>query len=468
MHCSGTPELYTPNLDRIAASGMRFENFFCASPVCSPARASLLTGKIPSAHGVLDWIRSGSVDGVKFAAQGRENPYADGYLNERTPIAYLEGQVAYTDILAENGYTCALSGKWHLGDSVTPQHGFEKWYSLGLGGCCYFHPDIVENGDICITHEKYVTNLFADRALQFLDELESKEAPFYLAVHFTAPHSPWGKEHHPDKWINYYDDCDFASIPDIPDHPDLMTGPVYGTEKRRENLRGYFASISAMDEEIGRLLDALDRKHLTEDTIVIFTSDNGMSMGHHGVWGKGNGTFPMNMYDSSVKVPFLVSYPRFIPQKAVCKDMVSAYDLFPTLMELLGLENHLPKNLPGESFLKSMQGSKIERDQEIVIFDEYGPVRMIRNAGWKYIHRYPYGKHELYDLTSDPGETRNLYGEPEYEAKVLELRIQLEKWFLQYADPELDGTKEGVTGAGQLCRPGIYANRADVYAPVGS
>lgn len=120
MHCSGTPELYTPNLDRIAASGMRFDNFFCASPVCSPARASLLTGKIPSGHGVLDWIRSGSVDAEKFAAQGKENPYADGYKNERKPIAYLDGQTAYTDILAEDGYHCALAGKWHLGDSVTP------------------------------------------------------------------------------------------------------------------------------------------------------------------------------------------------------------------------------------------------------------------------------------------------------------------------------------------------------------
>ena len=232
MHCSGTPELYTPNLDRIAASGMRFDNFFCASPVCSPARASLLTGKIPSGHGVLDWIRSGSVDAEKFAAQGKENPYADGYKNERKPIAYLDGQTAYTDILAEDGYHCALAGKWHLGDSVTPQHGFEKWYTIGLGGCCYYHPDIVDHGEITVEHGKYVTELFADKALDYLDELAKEEEPFYLAVNFTAPHAPWGKEHHPAKWIDFYEDCDFASIPDIPDHPDLLTGPVYGTEKR--------------------------------------------------------------------------------------------------------------------------------------------------------------------------------------------------------------------------------------------
>ena len=131
MNCAGTPELYTPNLDRIAARGMRFENFFCVSPVCSPARASLLTGNIPSAHGVHDWIRSGNVDGEKFAAQGKENPYGGGYREEIKPIAYLEGQTTYTDLLAKNGYNCALTGKWHLGDSVIPQHGFTRWYSLG-------------------------------------------------------------------------------------------------------------------------------------------------------------------------------------------------------------------------------------------------------------------------------------------------------------------------------------------------
>ncbi len=468
MNCSGTPELYTPNLDRIAASGMRFDNFFCASPVCSPARASLLTGKIPSGHGVLDWIRSGSVDGEKYAAQGRENPYADGYKNERKPIAYLDGQTAYTDILAENGYRCALSGKWHLGDSVTPQHGFEKWYTIGLGGCCYYHPDIVENGEITVEHGKYVTELFADKALEYLEELADTEDPFFLAVNFTAPHAPWGKEHHPAKWIEYYENCDFPSIPDIPDHPDLLTGPVYGTKTRKENLRGYFAAVSAMDEEVGRILDALEEKHLTEDTVVIFSADNGMSMGQHGIWGKGNGTFPMNMYDSAVKVPLLISYPPLIKPNSVCSEMVSAYDWFPTVLELVGLSEKYPGGLPGRSFYGLLTGRETERKGEIVVFDEYGPVRMIRNKEWKYIHRYPYGKHEFYHLTEDPGETENLYGRPEYEEIILEMKKEMEKWFLKYADPAIDGVREGVTGSGQLCRPGLHAVRTDVYAPIGT
>lgn len=485
MHCAGTPEFYTPNLDRIAESGMRFENFFCVSPVCSPARASLLTGKIPSAHGVLDWIRSGNVDGEKFAAQGKENPYGTGYRYERTPIAYLEGQTAYTDILARNGYTCALSGKWHLGDSVTPQHGFRKWYTLGLGGCCYYHPDIVEEGRIHIEHGHYVTELLTDKALEYLDEMSREEKPFYLAVHYTAPHSPWEREQHPSEWIDHYENCAFESIPDVPDHPDLLTGPVYGTERRKVNLRGYFAAVSAMDRQIGRLLDALEEKGLAGNTIVIFTADNGMSMGQHGIWGKGNGTFPMNMYDSAVKVPFMISWPGRIPAGIVNEAMASGYDMFPTILELAGIENPVEKELPGKSFAECVMSTGAERpeekgrrnkeagaasdadDEAVVIYDEYGPVRMIRSREWKYIHRYPYGKHELYHLSEDPGEERNLYSQSEYMDMVLKLRRQMEKWFQQYVDPGIDGTKEGVTGSGQICRPGIYADRAEVYPPVG-
>lgn len=514
MHCAGTPELYTPNLDRIAASGMRFENFFCVSPVCSPARASLLTGKIPSAHGIHDWLRSGNVDAERFAAQGRENPYG-GYRDERKPIRYLEGQTTYTQLLAEAGYTCGLSGKWHLGDSVCPQCGFSKWYTMGKGGAYYYHGDMVENGDIRVEHGKYVTELITDKALAYLEEMQGgrksarwtagvaaggsaggpacRERPYYLSIHYTAPHSPWGAEQHPQKWIDYYKDCDFASIPDVPDHPDLTTGPVYGTPARRENLVGYFAAVSAMDEQIGRILDRLEELSLLEDTLVIFTSDNGMSMGHHGIWGKGNGTFPMNMFDTAVKVPFLASWKGHIPAGSLCSELVSAYDVFPTVLELAGIKQEagdLPEKLsrfPGKSFAglllnreglpgqqepapvrenlpgrepasarddfsgqQELSAPSYDRGENaIMVLDEYGPVRMIRTKEWKYVHRYPEGKNELYHLTTDPGENVNLYGQPQFEGKALELLRKLEGWFETYADPRFDGRKEKVTGDGQ-------------------
>lgn len=470
MHCAGTPELYTPNLDRIASNGMRFENFFCASPVCSPARASLLTGKMPSSHGVHDWIRSGNVDREKFAEQGRENPYGTGYDMEEKPIGYLDEQIAYTDLLAKNGYQCALAGKWHLGDSVRMQHGFSRWYTLGLGGCCYYHPDIVEDGQIQVQHGKYVTELITDKALEWLDEFLEKDDPFYLSVHYTAPHSPWGEEQHPKKWIDYYRDCAFESIPDIPDHPDMTTGPVYGTKKRRENLIGYFAAISAMDEQVGRILDRLEGSGRAQDVLLIFAADNGMSMGQHGIWGKGNGTFPMNMYDTAVKVPFLVTWPGHIREGSVCEELISAYDLFPTLMSLAGIDYSSAGDLCGHSFADILCGTESGETEKtnkgIVVYDEYGPVRMIRTKEWKYVHRYPYGKNELYDLKEDPQEENNLYGQERYEEVILDLRKRLEGWFARYADADLDGVRQAVTGAGQLGPAGKRAGRVEIYAPV--
>ena len=311
MGNAGTDELYTPNLDALARDGLRLDRFFCASPVCSPARASLLTGRMPSAHGVLDWLSGGNVNGALFEREGRENPYGS-YADEGEPIAYLDGIPTYTDMLAEAGYTCALAGKWHLGDSLRPQHGFSSWYTLARGGCCYYHPDIVTDGTITVRHGEYVTDLITSRACDDLERLSRGGKPFYLSVHYTAPHSPWATDQHPDKWIRYYDGCAFDGLPDIPDHPDMTTGPVYGTPRRRENLRGYFSAISAMDEGIGRILDTLDRLGIADDTLVIFTADNGMSMGHHGIWGKGNGTFPFNMYDEAVLVPFLLRWPGHV------------------------------------------------------------------------------------------------------------------------------------------------------------
>lgn len=465
MHCGGTKELFTPNLDYIAQTGIQFENFYCVSPVCSPARASVFTGDIPSSHGVHDWIRSGNLDKDKFEKAGRENPYWNGYSCENKPISYLEGKTTYTDLLEKNGYVCALVGKWHLGDSVSPQHGFSKWYTIGLGGCDYYHPDIVENGNIQVLHNQYVTEVIADRAIEYLNEFQKQTKPFYLSLHFTAPHSPWGKEQHPQRWIDYYENCDFSSIPDVEDHPNTTSEPVYGTEKRKENLRGYFAAISAMDEQIGRILETLEKNGLRENTLVIYTADNGMSMGHHGVWGKGNGTFPFNMYETSVKVPLLISLPGTIPQGIQEQTILSAYDIFPTLLELSKINNKECEKLPGTSFANLLINRKEKnmKETEVVVFDEYGPVRMIRNKEWKYIHRYPYGPHELYHLVEDSNEEQNLYGQKEYEETAVDMRRKLNDWFCRYIDEKVDGIKEGVTGLGQMCKAGIYSEKMDTY-----
>jgi arylsulfatase A-like enzyme len=439
MGCAGNPDVRTPNLDRLAAEGMRFSNFFCTSPVCSPARASLLTGKIPSQHGVHDWIRAGNV-------------------GER-PIEYLQGHTAYTDLLADAGYVCGISGKWHLGDSLRPQKGFSHWYVHQEGGGPYYNAPMVRDGRP-VNEPGYITDVITDDALRFLDEQDG-EKPFYLSVHYTAPHSPWINSH-PQQYVDLYEDCAFESCPQEPRHPWAI--PTAPWDDWRENLKGYYAAITAMDANIGRLLDKLDQRGLREQTLIVFLSDNGFNCGHHGIWGKGNGTFPQNMYDTSVKIPAVFSHPGRIPQGTVCDELASGYDVMPTLLDYVGLEFDGAGRLPGRSLLPLLEGRTASgRNEEVVILDEYGPVRMIRTREWKYIHRYPYGPHELYDLTHDPGERRNRIDDPDCEPIREALKARLDQWFVQYADPAVDGIREPVTGYGQLDLAGIKGRGSRTY-----
>ena len=452
MGCAGNDELRTPNLDRLAATGIRFENMFCASPVCSPARASLLTGRIPSQHGVHDWIRAGNAP---------SEPDKGGRL-----VEYLKGMTGYSDILAANGYTCAMSGKWHMGDSVHAQKGFSFWEVHARGGGPYYGAPMLAGGQE-YKAPGYVTDVITDNALRFLDEQVGQEDPFYLSVHYTAPHSPWDRDNHPkDLYDDYFENCPFASTPFLPMHRWQVNSAPHGAtpERRRELLSGYFCAVTAMDANVGRILDRLEATGIRENTIVFFTSDNGMNMGHHGIYGKGNGTFPQNMYDTSVIVPGLISRPGHILEGRISDAMVSHYDFMPTLLEYLGMENPEADRLPGRSFAHIL-GDEPGQDREaVVIYDEYGPVRMIRERDWKYVHRYPYGPHELYHLEDDPGEDANLINDQAHQGKVRELRSALEEWFVRYVDPRRDGSKEAVTGKGQLGLCGPAAQGEDNYS----
>lgn len=458
LRCGGNHDVHTPNLDKMAAEGVRFENFFCASPVCSPARASILTGTMPSRHGVLDWLSGGNIDADHPAIQGRA-----GFENETKAIPYLARLTTYTDLLAQGGYTCGLVGKWHLGDSLNPQHGFTHWYTIARGGCGYFAPEIVEDGTLRFERE-YVTDLIGARACRFIDEHAGEAGPFYLSVHFTAPHDPWEESDHKKEYLDLYRDCPFTATPDLPLHPDQVRTCSYGTgERRKELLRGYYAAITAMDAQIGAIMDRLEARGVLEDTVVFFTSDNGMNLGQHGIWGKGNGTFPQNMFDSSVKVPFLAAWRGRLPGGAVCSELLSHYDVLPTLCEIAGVPCRTVQRLPGRSFVPWLRDPDRRDPAPVVVFDEYGPVRMIRDHDYKLILRYPYGPNELYDLAADPEETENLYGRREQEARVLSMRRTLERWFARYADPAFDARAEGVAGTGQRARPGAESHLLSPY-----
>jgi choline-sulfatase len=443
MGCAGTPELDTPALDRIASEGMRFENCFCASPVCSPARASFLTGRIPSSHGIHDWIKSGNInvdEGVTWSGKDR-------------PIEYLAGLPAFTDVLADNGYLVGLSGKWHLGDSGRPQKSHDYWCAHSLGGDSYTDYHIFDDDETLAHQSQYVTDLFTDRAIDFIDAHAADDQPFCLSIHYTAPHAPWREHEQPPEIWQRYAGQEFPSLPVLPPHPWGGWDPT--PEQRSETIGGYFTTITAMDTAIGRVLDQLDALGIADNTLLVFTSDNGYSVGHHGVLGKGNGTYPMNMYEEAVKVPFLARCPGRVPAGIVNDALVSHYDFLPTLLDFLGIENPI-KGLPGRSFAGSLAGGTHE-DGSIVIeepascvYEEYGPVRMIRDREWKYVHRYPDGPHELYHLAEDPLEEVNLINNDSASTTLERLRTELGEWFSRYEDPARDGSRLPVTGQGQV------------------
>ncbi len=436
--CYGNPEIRTPNIDRIAATGVRFENFFVSVPVCSASRASFLTGRIPSQHGVHDFL-TGKAD---------IGPDAKSFLDD---------EICYTDVLSEHGWTCGLSGKWHLGNSALPQHGFSHWFAHPHGAGKYMDQEMIRNGVMEVA-PGYVTNAITDDALAFIDAHAADDSPFYLSVHYTAPHSPWTG--HPRDIVDSYDDCPFDSCPQEERHPwaivprnvdltraDPTTLGLSNNLGNRESLKGYFAAVTAMDLDIGRILDKLEDKGLRDNTLVVFVSDNGYSCGHHGFWGKGNGTNPVNMYENSIKVPFVASHPGVIPKGIVQSAMVSAYDFMPTLLDYVNLP--LPDtNLPGQSFLPALKDERVAGRDAVVIYDEYGYCRMIRTTNWKYIHRYPDGPNELYDLINDADERQNLVDDPAQAQRIKNLRDQMEAWFNKYVIADKDGIACDV-GAGQ-------------------
>jgi choline-sulfatase len=424
--CYGNHEIRTPHIDRLAATGVRFENFFCASPVCSPSRATFVTGKMPSQHGVHDWIREGNVGD--------------------NSASYLKDEVCYTDVLAENGWLCGLSGKWHLGNSQIIQHGFSHWFVHQSGGGPYNNAPMIRDG-VLVNEPGYVTNVITEDALHFLDNYGKGDQPFYLSVHYTAPHSPWTG--HPQDIVDSYNDCPFESCPQEPKHP-WATGLTDSCLGNREMLKGYFAAVTAMDKDVGRLIDKIEELGIRENTLIFFFSDNGFSCGHHGFWGKGNGTLPLNMYENSIKVPAIASLPGKLPTSYVQKAMVSAYDFMPTLLDYLQLSTPEIHNLPGKSFLPALLGQDSIGRDNVVIYDEYGQTRMIRTHEWKYIHRHPDGPNELYNLINDPDEHENLINDVSRINLIGEMRNSLEQWFKAYAVPDKDGTKYDVNGFGQM------------------
>ena len=392
LGCHGNPDIRTPQIDRLASQGVRFSNAYCVNSVCSPSRATYLTGLIPSQHGVHCYL-------------GGEKPDA-----QIGPDAYctIDEFMSLPRILADAGHTCGLSGKWHLGDSLHPQTGFSYWFTKPRGHTRTFYDDEAIWDEQIYTEPRYYTDVITEHALDFLKQ--QHENPFFLYVSYNGPYGLG--EHmtytHENRHTAYYADKDLPCFPREPVHPwlkqnrDFIGNPVC--------MRGYASAVSGVDDGVGAILDTLNQYGLDEDTLVIFCSDQGLCAGHHGMWGMGDHARPIHTYEEALHIPLIFRHTDHIPAGTVFDGRTCNYDFFPSMLDYLGMADAMRTDpiLPGTSYARAMQGEHVAWDD--VIFHEFENVRMIRNDAWKYTRRFPNGPDELYDIQTDPGERRSKAG----------------------------------------------------------
>lgn len=442
LGCYGNREIHTPNLDRLAAQGIAFDNAFCPNAFCSPSRASLLTGLLPSQHGVHSWIDDRESD------LWPENWHA------------LNGLRTLPETLKSAGYTTALCGKYHLGDPSTPMAGFDEWCTMADGHVrSFYHNRITENGH-AYDHHGHTVDFFTQKGAAFIEKEAAADHPFFLYLPYPAPYGHWPatKEDVSCRHTARYAECPMDSVP----REGLSKAAVdaylmrqtysgggldYSMTLRAPNdlptLRNYYAQISMVDDGVGAIMDTLDRLSLTEDTIVIFTSDHGLSLGHHGFWGHGAATWPSNLHHAAHSVPLLMRYPYQVVPDQRSDAMVSNLDIYATLLDFIRQPDEQPgMALPSRSFKCLATGGGTNRGEDVV-YAEQEETRVLRTAKWAYFKRFrregsPDLQDELFDVEADPVETRNLAQEPEFSDVLQTLDLMLTNFFETHSRAEAD------------------------------
>lgn len=410
----GHPFLKTPNLDRLAREGIRFENAFCTTSLCSPSRASLLSGLYVHAHGVL-------------------NNFTD----------YPAGLASFPRRLQESGYETAYIGKWHMGEnSDDPRPGFDYWMShKGQGN--YFDTTFNINGERQLLRG-YYTHRVTEKAIEWIRR--PRRGPFLLILGHKAPHGPFVPE---PKYERAFDTVEIRRPPTAGDpgggkpawvRQRVTTfhgidGPIYracGMKGYEEFVRAYYGTILSVDDSVGEVYRALEGTGQLDRTLLIFTADNGYLLGEHGALDK------RAMWEESIRVPLLVRYPLLARGPRGVREMVLHIDMAPAILEICGARPL--EGIHGASWKGLLTGeTRAWRRSWYYSYNyekefPYTPnVRGVRTDDWKYI-RYPHGdggpdRHleELYHLKEDPFETRNLRGDPAHAGRLAELRAELER-----------------------------------------
>lgn len=418
------PEVRTPNMDRLATEGALFTNAFCITPVCSPSRGTYMTGLYPTEFGITDFLSPQENE----AGLGLQPP-------------------TWPQVLHEHGYRTAMIGKWHLG--TQPQfhptrRGFDHFFGFLGGGNTPMNPTLEVNGQ-----QQQLTgslpDLLVDDCIGFVES--NRERPFAVCLHFRAPHLPYGP-------VPEVDSAQYSNL-----DPTVPQPPGADVKQLKTWTRDYYASISSVDRNLGRLLDALDRLALSDRTLITFTSDHGYNNGRHGVDTKGNaqwiaggvrGPKRPNMWDTSIRVPLLARWPAVIKPGTRIDDYVATLDMHRTVLGALAIPLPQDSRARGIDFSPLLRGQSLPpRDALFGLYDLHNGglayMRMIRTPRYKLVRHFKaQGMDELYDLQVDPGEENNLFtraGRSGPLKDVVEsLQNQLSAWQAEIGDPLLKST----------------------------
>ncbi|MEM7336115.1 MAG: sulfatase-like hydrolase/transferase [Chloroflexota bacterium] len=441
LGCYGNPEVQTPHLDRLAQEGTRFDRTFAVNAMCSPCRASVLTGMMPSEHGIHTWI--------------------DDRKMERWPTAWnaLNDIQTLPERLQANQYQTALIGKYHLGSPFEPQNGFDHWFTFPHGHTrSFWNNTFIDNGR-SYTDPRHSVDVFTEKAVHYLEGY-AEDAPFFMLLTYNGPYGHWpaikGKPQ--NRFAELYQDCPMDSFPREGLNKAVIDrfllrqnesggGLDYSAPLQilndRATMRNYASQMSMVDDGVGRVMAALDAQGLKENTIVIYTTDHGFSIGHHGYWGHAQVTLPATGHASAYHIPLIMRGPH-IMSHSHCDNLVSQIDLFPTILEMTNAPT--VTGLPARPLTPLLQAELAE--WEDVIFLEQEETRAIRTDKWLYVKRfkenenYPF-QDELYDLIDDPGERHNVLTAHPDIAQTLD--NQLMTFFSKHSAERYDLWRGGTT-----------------------
>jgi len=434
----------TPNIDRLAREGMRFDHCLVTNSICGPSRACILTGKYSHKNG---FYRNGN----KFDGE----------------------QVTFPKLLRKGGYETAMIGKWHLSSDPT---GFDYWQVL-IGQGPYYNPPMM-TAEGRKEHVGYTTDIITDLALEWLEEGRDEAKPFLLMFQHKAPHRNWepGPKHlalFDDVTIpepaTLFDDYSGRASPaanqemTVANHlteKDLKLTPpknltpeqlatwnaayepknaafrAAGLEGRdlvrwkyQRYIKDYLRCVASVDDNIGRLLAYLDETGLAQNTVVIYSSDQGWYLGDHGWYDK------RWMYEESLMMPFIARWPGVVAPGSVNTDLISNVDFAATFLDIAGLATEIPADMQGESFVPLLRGERPDdwRDSFYYHYYEFPGVHAVarhngvRTARHKLIHFYQTNEWELFDLEQDPAELQSVYADPDYAETVVALKAELER-----------------------------------------